>query len=75
MDAILADEMIKHIFLNENNTIYIKISLKSIPKGLIDNKSALIQVRAWRRQGDKPIPEENMSQFTDAYMRHQEEMS
>ena len=35
-----------------------------------DNKSALVQAVAWRRTGDKPLPEPMMSQFTDAYMRH-----
>ena len=36
----------------------------------IDNKSALVQVMAWRWSGDKPLPEPRMTQFTDAYMRH-----
>ena len=30
----------KHIFLNENIRIFIKISLKSVPKSPIDSKSA-----------------------------------
>ena len=41
-----------------------------VPKGLIDNKAALIQVMAWRRTGDKPLPELMLIQFLDAYMRH-----
>ena len=36
----------------------------------IDNKSALVQVMAWRRTGDKPLPEPILTQFIDAYMRH-----
>ena len=36
----------------------------------IDNKPALVQVMAWRRIGDKPLPETMMAQFTDAYMLH-----
>ena len=44
-------------------------------KSLIDNKPALVQVMAWRRQGDKPLPELLMTQFTDTYLRHLEEMS
>ena len=36
----------------------------------IDNMSALVQVMAWRRIGDKPLPELMMTQFIDAYMRH-----
>ena len=68
--AILADDIFKRIFLNENVSILIQISLKFVPKGSIDKNSALIQVMAWRRTGDKPLPEAMMTQFTDAYMRH-----
>ena len=42
MAAILADDIFKHIFLNENVRIPIQISLAFVPKGLIDNTSALI---------------------------------
>ena len=41
-----------------------------VPKGPIDNKSVLVQVMAWRRRGDKPLPEPMLAQFPDAYMRH-----
>ena len=47
-----------------------QISLKFVPRSPIDNKPALVQVMAWRRTGDKPLPEPMMTQFTDAYMRH-----
>ena len=75
MAAILADDISKHIFLNENNRTSIQISLKFVPKGLIDNASALVQVMAWRRTGDKPLPEAMMTQFIDAYIQHQGKMS
>ena len=75
MAAILADDIFKYIFLNENDKIPIQISLKLVPVGPTDNNSALVQVMAWRRAGDKPLPEPVMIQFTDAYMRHQGEMS
>ena len=68
MAAILADDIFKCIFLNENDKI--KMSLKLVPRSPIDNKSALVRVMAWRRTGDKPLPEPMMTQFTDAYMRH-----
>ena len=58
------------IFLNENVWIAIKISLKFVSKGPIDNKPAFVQVMAWRRTGDKPLPEPMLTQFIDAYMRH-----
>ena len=70
MAAILAEDIFNCIFLNENDTILIQISLKYVPMSPIDNKSALVQVMAWRRTGDKPLPEPMMTQITDAYMWH-----
>ena len=70
MAVILADNIFKCIFLNENVRIWIQISVKFVPKGTIENKSALVQVFTWCRRGNKPLPETIMTQFTDAYMRH-----
>ena len=50
-----ADDIFKRIFLNENIWILIKISLKFVPKGSINNIPALVQIMAWRRPGDKPV--------------------
>ena len=55
-----ADDMLKCIFLNENAWISIKISLKFVPKGSINNNLALFQIMAWRRPGDKPLSEPMM---------------
>ena len=55
MAAILADNIFKRIFLNENDKILIQISLKFVPKGPIDNNPALVQIMAWRQIGDKPL--------------------
>ena len=44
-------------FSNENVWISIKVSLKFVPKGTINNIPALVQIRAWRRSGDKPLSE------------------
>ena len=63
-----ADDVFKYIFLNEKFVISIQISLKIVPKGPFDNNSALVQVMAWRRTGDKPLPEPMRTQLTDAYM-------
>ena len=52
-----ADDTFKHIFLNENVIISIKISLKFVPKDPINNIPALVQIMAWRRSGDKPLSE------------------
>ena len=70
MAAICADYIFKSIFLNETFCILIKISLKLVPKGSIDNTPALVYIMAWRRLGDKPSSEPVLIQFTDAYMRH-----
>ena len=70
MAAVLADENFKWIYLNENDRIPFRISLKFVPRSPIANKPALIQVMAWHRTGDKPLPELMLNQFTDAYMRH-----
>ena len=37
---------------------------------ILDNNPTLIDVMAWRRPGDKPLPEPLLAQFTDAYMQH-----
>ena len=70
MAAILADNIFKCIFLNENDRIPIHISLKFVSKGPINNKTVLVQVMAWHRTGDKPLPEPMMTRVTDAYMRY-----
>ena len=51
------DDIFKSIFLNEYVWIPIKISLRIIPKGPINNIPALIQIMDWRRSGDKPLSE------------------
>ena len=46
--------------LNENVRISIKISLKFISFGPINNIPALVQIMAWRRPDDKPLSEPMM---------------
>ena len=50
-----ADDIFKCIFFNDNVWIPIQISLKFVPKGPINNITALVQIMAWRRSGDKPL--------------------
>ena len=58
MAAILADDIFKCISMKAKFCILIQISLKFVSKGLIDNNNtALVQVMAWRRTGDKPLLE------------------
>ena len=60
-----ADDILRCIFVNENFLILIWISLKFVPKGLIDNNLALVQIMAWRRKGAKPLPEPMLTRFTE----------
>ena len=58
-----------HLF-NADARISIRTSLKFVAKSPIDKKWALVRVMAWRRTGDKLLPEPMLTQFTDAYIRH-----
>ena len=51
------DNSFKCIFLNDNEWILLRISLKFVPRVQIDNIPALVQIMAWRRLGDKPLSE------------------
>ena len=63
----------KCIFMSDNIWISFDILLTFL-KGPIDNKSALVQALAWRRTGDKPLPEPRLTYLTDAYMWHSGEI-
>ena len=52
-----ADDTFKCIFLNENVRLSIKISLKFVPNGQINNNPALVHIMAWHRSGNKPLCE------------------
>ena len=56
----IPDDILKCIFVNENIKVSIKISLKFVPKGPINNIPALVQIMAWCRPGDKPLFEPMM---------------
>ena len=43
----LADDILRCIFVDEKFCILIKISLKVVSKGPIDNTTALVQVIVW----------------------------
>ena len=69
-----AGDIFKGIFLNETVWILIKISLKFVLKGPIDDIPALVQVMAWHRSGDMPVSEQMMARLPDA-CRHLASMS
>ena len=51
------DDILKLIFVNEKAWISIKISLKLVPRGQINNIPALVQIMAWHRPGGKLLSE------------------
>ena len=54
MDAILADDILKCIFLNNHIQFSIKNPLKFVSKGPIDSITILVPIMAWHRSGNKP---------------------
>ena len=64
------DGIFNNIYLNKDDRIPIQMSLIYVFTIQIDNNPVLVQVMAWRRTGDKPLPGPVMTQFIDAYMRH-----
>ena len=66
MAYTFADEIVKCIFVNEKFSISIRIYLEYVPKGPINNKTALVKVMAWRQ----PLLWLKLTQFVDAYIRH-----
>ena len=51
------DDIFKYSFLNENVSISINLSLKSVPKGRIDTIPTLVQIMAWQQLGNQPLSE------------------
>ena len=54
------DDTFKHMLLNENVRVSMKMSLKFVPKGLINNIPAMVQIMSLRRSGDTPLSEPMM---------------
>ena len=73
---LFADDIFISIFLNENVWILINISLKFVPKGQIDNISALVQKMAWHGPGDRPLFEPKIVRLlSHLYMRNSASVS
>ena len=51
------DDIFKCIFFSENVWVSLKISLRFVPNGQINNIPALVQIMAWHRPGDEPLSE------------------
>ena len=54
---------ILNAFFYQINMISIRISLQFGPGSIIDNKSALVHVMAWRQRGEKPLPEPRLTEL------------
>ena len=50
--AAIFHDIFNWIFSNENVWISIKIALRFVLKGPVNNIPALVQIMAWRRSGD-----------------------
>ena len=57
-------DILKRIFIR----LPIDISLNIVSYDLFDNRSALVQLMAWHRTGDKPLSEPRRAYCTDAYL-------
>ena len=54
--------------LHETVYILIKILLKFVGKGPINNDPVLFQIMTWYQTGDKPLSEPMIASFTDVYV-------
>ena len=66
---LFTDDIFRFIFLNEKFCILIKILLKFVPKGPIDNNPTLVQIMAWRRIGDKTLFEPMLTHICGTWGR------
>ena len=56
-----ADDIFRCVFVNEMFCYVIKISLMFVLNGSVDNNSVLVEVMAWRRTANKPLPEPRLT--------------
>ena len=73
--AAISQTTLSNILLIENVGISIKILRKFVPKGPINNITALVQIMAWRQTGNKPLSEPMVVLSGDAHMRLSASMS
>ena len=62
MNAILQTTFSKHFF-KEDCCVLMKISLKFVPQGPINNILGMVQIMTWHRSGDKPLSEPMLPYF------------
>ena len=70
-----ADDISICIFINEKCCCNFSSNFTEfVPNGPFDNKTILVQVIAWHRTCDEPLPGPMLTQFNNAYMRQWGEM-
>ena len=57
-------------FLWKKNCTEVKISLKFVHRGLVNNRLALVQAMAWCRTSDKPLMEAKMTHVMTSSKHH-----
>ena len=57
-----------HFHSNEHFCVLIKIPLKFVPEGSVDNKSALVQFMAWHHINNESFSEPMMTLNTEGYL-------
>ena len=75
MAAILQMTFSNSFSCKKNVCILIQMSLKFVPKSLINNNTTLFKIMVWRLSGDKPLSGPKIAKFIDAYMHHSASMS
>ena len=56
--------------MKEYFRILTEISLKFVPHSSMNDKSVMIQIMAWGQTGDRPLPEQMKTDFSDAYIHY-----
>ena len=74
-DRRLANSILKGIFMTESIYIFIEILLQFVHMDKFVNKSVWVQLKAWRRSGDKPLPGPMLTKFPDLRWCHFTTMS
>ena len=66
----MTDILHTNIFLEQTVCIMVRISLKLVPAGQIDNNWTLAKIVALRRTANKSLPEPMLTELDDAIWRH-----
>ena len=65
--AAISQSTVSNAFSYMKNVV-IWVKFQCVPKDLIDNKSALVEIMDWHRTSDGPLFEQMLAYFADIYM-------